>query len=75
MVDWSAHKKAHKIEVCPACGGVMRLGRDTYTCQNKDCGHFEQDPSLHDILERDGGYLRFCQCKYCTSKEQDKGLG
>jgi hypothetical protein len=31
MVDWVAHKKAHTLEPCPACGGVMQLGRDRYT--------------------------------------------
>ncbi len=49
----------------------MRLGWDTYTCENKKCGHFEQDPSLHDIIERDGGHLKFCHCNYCVNQERD----
>jgi tRNA(Ile2) C34 agmatinyltransferase TiaS len=64
MVDWSAHKKAHKLEICPACGGMMRLGRIAYTCEK--CGHFEQDPSLQDIVERDDpANLKYCNCDYC----------
>jgi tRNA(Ile2) C34 agmatinyltransferase TiaS len=64
MVDWSAHKKAHKLEMCPACGGMMHLGFDTYRCEK--CGHFEQDPSLHDIVERDDpANLKYCNCDHC----------
>ena len=50
----------------------MQLTRDTYLCQKKECGHFVQDPSLHDIIERDGGHHRFCQCKYCSNRGQTK---
>jgi hypothetical protein len=71
MVDWKAHKKAHKSESCPVpgCGGVMRLDWDTYKCEK--CGHFEQDPSLHDIIERDGGHLKFCDCPYCREQAKE----
>jgi hypothetical protein len=75
MVDWREHKRAHKLEMCPACGGTMRLGRDTYTCENKDCGHFAQDPSLHDIVERDDpSNLRFCNCRYCLEQRGGQRL-
>jgi hypothetical protein len=65
MIDWRAHDKAHELEACPVpgCGGIMRLGWDTYTCDR--CGHFEQDPSLHDIAERDGGHSKDCKCAFC----------
>lgn len=67
MVDRRAHEKAPKLERCPACGGMMRLGWDTYTC--KKCGHFSQDPSLHDIVERDDpSNLKFCNCDYCVNQ-------
>lgn len=67
MVDAQAHKKAHRLEACPACGGMMRLGRDTYTCEK--CGHFDQDISLQDIVERDDpGNLRYCNCEYCLKQ-------
>jgi len=71
MVDWRAHNKAHKLEKCPACGGIMRLRGDTYICQNDKCGHFEQDPSLHDVVERDGGHLKFCHCGYCVNRDNE----
>ena len=67
MVDWRVHNKTHKLQPCPACGGTMRLGRDTYTCEK--CRHFEQDPSLQDIVERDDpGNLKFCRCNHCVNK-------
>ena len=70
MVDWAAHKKAHKLEICPACGSTVRLRWDSYICEK--CGHFEQDISLHDIVERDDPtYLRECKCMYCTGKAHD----
>jgi len=73
MVDWQAHKKAHKLEICPACDGMMRLGGDTYTCEK--CGHFEQDPSLQDIVERDDpANLKFCSCEYCLKELGSKRL-
>jgi hypothetical protein len=68
VVDWRALKKAHQLEGCPACGGTIRLGWDTYTCENKECEHFEEDPSLHDIIERDGGHLRLRHCDYCVAE-------
>lgn len=65
MVDRRAHKKAPKMESCPVrgCGGMMHLAFDTYRC-NK-CRHFRQDMSLQDIVERDGGHLKFCECLHC----------
>jgi len=45
----------------------MRLGWDTYACEK--CGHFVQDISLHDINERDGGHLKYCQCAYCLKED------
>lgn len=67
MVDHRARKKAHELETCPACGGKMRLGWDTYTCEK--CGHFEQDIMLQDIVERDDpANLRYCNCGYCLKK-------
>jgi tRNA(Ile2) C34 agmatinyltransferase TiaS len=70
MVDLRLHKKAHKLQRCPACGGMMRLGSDTYTCEK--CGHFEQDIMLHDIVERDDPTnLKECNCEYCL-KERDR---
>jgi len=69
MVDWAAHKKAHTLEPCPACGGVMRLGRDRYTCAK--CKHFVQAVELQDIVERDDPEnLRFCKCEYCVKQGQ-----
>jgi hypothetical protein len=71
MVDWRAHKKAHKLETCPVpgCGGMMRLRWDKYTCEK--CGHFDQDISLHDIVERDDpSFLRECRCTYCASQRK-----
>jgi hypothetical protein len=71
MVDWRVHKKAHKLEACPVpgCGGIMRLGWDLYTCEK--CGHFDQDISLHDIVERDDpSFLRECQCAHCASQRK-----
>lgn len=69
MVDRYAWKKAHKLEKCPACGGLMRLGRDAYTCGK--CGHFEQDPSLQDIVERDDpANLKVCKCEYCLPQSR-----
>jgi ribosomal protein S27AE len=65
MVDQRLHKKAHKLEICPACGGMMPLGRDRYTCEK--CGHFEQAIELHDIVERDEP-AKFCDCAYCKEK-------
>jgi hypothetical protein len=66
MVDKHAYKKAHKLETCPACGMIMRLSWDTYACENKQCGHFRQDPHLQDIMERDDpANLKFCNCAYC----------
>ena len=64
MVDRREQQKAHKLERCPACGGMMRLGRTVYTCEK--CGHFSQDPLLQDIIEQDDpANLRFCNCPYC----------
>jgi hypothetical protein len=49
----------------------MRLGWDTYTCEK--CGHFEQDISLQDIVERDDpGNLRYCDCNYCLKRREGK---
>jgi len=73
MVDWRAHKRAHQLEACPVpgCGGIMRLGRDTYKCDK--CPHFEQDISLHDIVEQDDpSYLKECTCPYCTEQNGGK---
>ncbi len=71
MVDHLARNKAPKLETCPACGGVMRLGWDTYTCEK--CGHFEQDISLQDIVERDDpANLRECSCEYCLKQRDEK---
>lgn len=68
MTDWRAHSKAHKIEMCPACGGRMLLRWDTYKCEK--CGHFSQDISLQDIVERDDpSNLRFCKCDYCQKQK------
>jgi hypothetical protein len=73
MVDWQAQKKAHQLEICPACGGKMPLGGDTYKCEK--CGHFEQDISLHDIVERDDpANLKFCNCEYCLKERSGKRL-
>jgi len=73
MVDWRAHKKAHKLEICPACGGKMYLTRDIYTCEK--CGHFDQDISLHDNVERnDPANLKFCNCEYCLKERAGERL-
>jgi hypothetical protein len=73
MVDRLARKKAHMLEMCPACGGVMRLGWDTYTCEK--CGHFDQDISLQDIVERDDpAKLEYCNCEYCLKQREGKLL-
>jgi hypothetical protein len=66
MVDLRAVKTAHQLETCPACGGTMRLQFDTYTCDG--CEHFRQEPSLHDISERDGGHRKFCECTFCIER-------
>jgi len=74
MVDWRAHKKAHKLERCPVpdCGGTMRLGWDTYTCEK--CGHFYQDISLQDVIEADDpAHLKFCECAYCKGLDAEGG--
>jgi hypothetical protein len=67
MVDSRAHKKAHKLEKCPACGGMMRLGWDTYQCDS--CPHFRQDMMLQDVMERDDPEnLKLCKCEYCQKQ-------
>jgi len=67
MVDRRARENAHTLELCPACGGMMRLGWDTYTCEK--CAHFSQDPSLQDIVELDDPKnLRYCNCEYCLKR-------
>ena len=69
MVDQRLRKKAPEFEGCPACGGRMRLGWDTYTCENEKCKHFVQAVELQDIVERDdSANLRFCNCEYCLKK-------
>jgi len=53
----------------------MQLGWDTYTCENKQCGHFRQDPHLQDIMERDDPTkLRFCNCAYCVEQRDGRHL-
>ncbi len=47
----------------------MRLRWDKYTCEK--CGHFNQDISLHDIVERDDpSFLSECHCTYCASQRK-----
>jgi hypothetical protein len=49
----------------------MRLGRDSYKCDK--CPHFEQDISLHDIVEQDDpSYLKECTCPYCAEQNGGK---
>lgn len=44
----------------------MRLQFDTYRCDK--CEHFRQELSLQDIIERDGGHLKFCECTFCLER-------
>jgi hypothetical protein len=64
---------AYKLEPCPACGGLMGLRSDTYTCEK--CGHFEQDILLRDAIARDDpANLKFCNCEYCLKERGGKRL-
>jgi hypothetical protein len=69
MVDLRAAKKAPKMRTCPACHSRMLLAWDAYTCENKQCGHFEQDIMLQDIIERDDpANLKYCNCGHCVKE-------